>query len=257
MPGDIIELGEHRVICGDSKDEKVIQKLMDGKKAHLIFTDPPYAVDYRGGAARKNRSGNNNWDDLSSNEYEQLLLSVLINCYDFSDNKAALYLWFASSKIDIVIDALKATKWQRRNLLIWSKNTFAGSVFAQYKHKYEPCFYCFKKGKSPRWYGPKNETTIWNCDKPQVNEEHPTIKPMVLAIRAIRNSCAIGGLALDPFLGSGTTLVAAERMGRICFGIEKEPRYCDLIVRRYLDSVKGQNIPGDIIERYAKKEVAL
>ena len=113
------------------------------------------------------------------------------------------------------------------------KNTFAGSLFAQYKHKYEPFFYCFKKGKSTRWYGPTNESTVWQYDKPHRNEGHPTVKPLPLAIRALRNSSARGDIVLDLFLGSGSTLIAAERTGRVCFGTELEPRYCDLIRKRY------------------------
>jgi len=162
-----------------------------------------------------------------------LLTKALSHAHNFSDGKTALYLWFASAKIATVLKALDQTGWQQRNLLIWVKNTFAGSLFAQYKHKYEPCFYCFKKGGSTRWYGPNNETTVWQCDKPQRNKEHLTIKPLPLAIRALRNSSALGDIVLDLFLGSGTTLVAAERMGRICYGMELDPRYCDVIRKRY------------------------
>lgn len=238
-PGELIELGPHRILCGDCTDIDNIKKLMEDKKAQLIFTDPPYAVNYRGGAVGKDRTrsklknGQKHWDDLSSNSYLKLLTESLTHAHSFSDDKAVLYLWFASARISTVIDALSATKWQMRNLLVWVKNTFAGSLFAQYKHRYEPCFYCFKKGKSTRWYGPNNETTVWECKKPYRNNDHPTIKPLALAIRAIRNNSATGDIIMDCFLGSGTTLVVAERMGRVCYGMELEPKYCDLIKKRY------------------------
>ncbi len=238
-PGEIIKLGPHRLLCGDSTKAKDLQKLMGDKQAQLIFTDPPYAVNYRGGAVGKDctkgklAKGKKHWDDMTANSYEQLLVKSLGNAYELSDGKAALYIWFASSRIDSVIKSLKAARWEKRNLLIWFKNTFAGSLFAQYKHRYEPCFYCFKKGKSTRWFGPNNETTIWECNKPHRNADHPTIKPLALAMRAVRNSSTIGNLVLDMFLGSGTTLIAADRMNRVCYGIEREPIYCDLVRKRY------------------------
>ncbi len=238
-PGELIELGPHRIICGDCTDIANIKRLMENKKAQIVYNDPPYSVNYRGGAVGKDRTrgklknGKKHWDDLSTNSYLKLLTESLTYAHNFSDDKAVLYLWFASVRIATVINALSATKWEMRNLLVWIKNTFAGSLFAQYKHQYEPFFYCFKKGKSTRWFGPNNESTVWRYDKPHRNEGHPTIKPLPLAIRALRNSSARSDIVLDLFLGSGTTLIAAERTGRVCFGTELEPRYCDLIRKRY------------------------
>ena len=238
-PGELIELGPHRILCGDCTDIANIKQLMEDKKAQLVFTDPPYAVDYRGARVGKGRErklrqdGEKCWDKMSVTSYQKLLTTSLHHAYRFSDEKTALYVWFASARISTVIDALSAAKWEIRNLLMWVKNTFAGSLFAQYKHQYEPFFYCFKKGKSTRWFGPNNESTVWRHDKPHRNEGHPTVKPLALAIRALRNSSSRGDTVLDLFLGSGTTLIAAERTGRVCFGTELEPRYCDLIRRRY------------------------
>ncbi len=238
-PGELLKLGPHRILCGDCTDIANIKRLMGDKRAQLIFNDPPYAVNYRGGAVGKDRiggeldNGKRHWDDLSAESYLKLLTESLSHAHDFSDNRAVLYLWFASTRISTVIDALSATKWEMRNLLVWVKNTFAGSLFAQYKHQYEPFFYCFKKGKSTRWFGPKNESTVWRYDKPHRNEAHPTVKPLALAVRALRNSSSRSDTVLDLFLGSGTTLIAAERTGRVCYGTELEPRYCDLIRKRY------------------------
>jgi len=238
-PGELIELGPHRILCGDCTEPANIRRIMGKKKAQLIFTDPPYAVGYRGGRVGKDweyklrQDGEKYWDEMSVAGYQQLLTQSLHHAHQFSDEKTALYIWFASARIATVIETLSATKWEMRNLLVWVKNTFAGSLFAQYKHQYEPFFYCVKKGKSVRWLGPKNESTVWQYDKPHRNEGHPTVKPLSLAIRALRNSSSRGDIVLDLFLGSGTTLVAAERTGRVCFGTELEPRYCDLIRKRY------------------------
>lgn len=238
-PGELIELGPHRILCGDCTDTANIKRLMENRKARLVCMDPPYAVGYRGGRVGKDweyklrQDGEKYWDEMSVSCYQELLTKSLHHAYQFSDEKTALYVWFASARISTVLAALSAAKWEIRNLLMWVKNTFAGSLFAQYKHQYEPFFYCFKKGKSTRWYGPTNESTVWRYDKPHRNEGHPTIKPLPLAIRALRNSSSRGDIVLDLFLGSGTTLIAAERTGRVCFGTELEPRYCDLIRRRY------------------------
>jgi len=237
--GELIELGPHRLLCGDCTDTSNIKRLMKGKQVQLVFTDPPYAVDYRGGRVGKDwehkirQDGEKYWDKMSITSYQKLLTTSLHHAYRFSDEKTALYVWFASARIGTVLDALSAARWEMRNLLVWVKNTFAGSLFAQYKHQYEPFFYCLKKGKSTRWFGPKNESTVWRYDKPHRNEGHPTVKPLPLATRALRNSSSRKDIVLDLFLGSGTTLIAAERTGRVCFGTELEPRYCDLIRKRY------------------------
>jgi len=238
-PGELIELGPHRVLCGDSTEPQDVARLMGGGSAQLILTDPPYAVDYRGGRVGKDwahkirRDGERYWDSMRPEAYEALLTAALEHAHRFSDEKAALYLWFASARISTVLSALNTTGWSQRNLIVWVKNTFAGSLFAQYKHQFEPLFYCHKQGRPPRWFGPTNETTAWEHDKPHKNEGHPTVKPLALMERAIRNSSARGDVVLDLFLGSGTTLMAAERLGRVCHGVEIEPRYCDLIRRRY------------------------
>ena len=242
--GDIFELGPHRILCGNSAKPEDVAKLMDGKKAQLVCTDPPYAVDYRGGRVGKEwehkirKDGEKYWDSMSSAEYLNLINATLLHADEFSDDRSALYIWFASMRLAEVIESLSNSIWVQRNLIVWVKNTFAGSLRAQYKHQYEPLLYCFKDGKSPRWYGPTNETTTWFHDKPHKNEGHPTVKPLALIERCIRNASARGDIVLDFFMGSGTTLIAAERMGRIAYGMELEPKYCDLIKKRY-EQLKG------------------
>jgi DNA modification methylase len=243
--GDMLELGPHRVLCGDSTNPDDVARLMGERRAQLVFTDPPYAVGYRGSRFGNDRSheisqdGERHWDDLTVDDYKCLLAGSLGNAHVHSDDSAALYLWFASGHALTVLEAVRAAGWEKRNILVWVKNTFGGSLYAQYKHRYEPFLYCHKRGKSPKWYGPTNEETVWECPKPSKNEGHPTVKPLALAMRALKNSSQRGDLVVDFFLGSGTTLIASERMGRVCSGLELEPRYCDLIRRRYETNQRG------------------
>ena len=132
-----------------------------------------------------------------------------------------------------MLQCLEDTGWQERNLLVWVKNNGAGALFAQYKHWYEPCFYAHKRDQAPRWHGPTDERTVWEHDKPARNELHPTMKPLPLIERSINNATEPGHLVVDPFLGSGTAIIAAERTGRICYGMDLEPRYCDVIIARW------------------------
>ena len=245
QPGDLWELGKHRLLCGDATDPASWERLMQGQKAHAIITDPPYGINYLGGRAAQEerissrrrgaegREGDAYWDDLTDEQYRTLLTSSLGLAHQHSDSKAPLYLWHASSHLRDVLDCMRETGWQERNLLVWVKNNGAGALFAQYKHWYEPCFYAFKRGKTPRWYGPSNERTVWEYDKPSVNDLHPTMKPVPLIERSILNSTSRRQLVVDCFLGSGTAIIAAQRTGRVCCGMERDARYCDVIVARW------------------------
>jgi DNA modification methylase len=161
------------------------------------------------------------------------LLASLSLAHQHSDDRAPLYLWFGSVHLRDVLHCMEQTGWQERNLLVWVKNNGAGALFAQYKHWYEPLFYAHKRGQSPRWHGPTNESTVWQHDKPAKNELHPTMKPVALIERAIANSTCPGQLVADPFLGSGTAIIAAQRAGRICCGMDLDARYCDVVLRRW------------------------
>jgi DNA modification methylase len=244
QPGEVWQLGRHRLLCGDATDPVSWQRLMAGKVAQAVVTDPPYGINYVGGrAAQAERIGaarrgieapsDAYWDDLTAEQYRGLLVKSLVLAHRFSDEEAPLYLWFASTHLRDVLACLEETGWQERNLLVWVKNNGAGALFAQYKHWYEPCFYAHKRGQAPRWHGPTNERTVWEHDKPLANELHPTMKPLPLIERSINNATEPGHLVIDPFLGSGTAIVAAERTGRICCGMDLEPRYCDVIIARW------------------------
>ena len=224
--GDLWILGEHRVLCGDSTKRENVAILMSGDLAKLVVTDPPYGVDYQGGVFSKR-------DKLAGDETADLYGPILKLAYEFSDAKAAVYLWHSDGKAVDVFAALDSAKYVRRITIIWNKNIAQfGALSAQYKQKHEPCHYLFKKGESPRWFGPTNETTVWDIDRNQTNEHHPTEKPIGIMGRPIQNSSEVTDIILDFFLGSGTTLIAAEQLGRKCYGMEISPAYCDVIVQR-------------------------
>jgi len=250
QPGEVWQLGPHRLLCGDATDPSSWQRLMAGKRAHAVITDPPYAVSYVGGRAAQqeriakarrgiDRPSDAYWDELTPEAYRKLLVSSLSLAHQHSDGSAPLYVWFASAHLHHVLHCLEEAGWQERNLIVWVKNNGAGALFAQYKHWYEPCFYAHKRGEAPRWNGPTNESTVWEHDKPARNDLHPTMKPLALIERAISNATAPGQLVVDPFVGSGTAIIAAQRTGRVCFGLDLEPRYCDVILARW-EAISGQ-----------------
>jgi len=251
QPGQLWRLGKNRLLCGDATGPANWERLMQGEVAHAVITDPPYAINYLGGrAAQEERigarrrgldgeEGDAYWDDLTDDQYRALLLGSLSLAHQHSDDRAPLYLWFAISHLRDVLDCLSECGWQERNLLVWVKNNGAGALFAQYKHWYEPCVYGFKRGRAPRWHGPTNERTVWEHDKPAVNDLHPTMKPLALIERSIQNATELGQLVVDPFLGSGTAIIAAERTGRRCFGFDLDARYCSVIVERW-ESFTGE-----------------
>ncbi len=222
QPGEVWACGKHRVMCGDSTDGDAVALLMDGMLAQLVFTDPPYGVGYDGGTVVREK--------LQGDDSTDLYVPACQMAADFSDDEAPLYLWHAGVKGI----AAAAAGYEIRCEIVWNKNLAQfGALSAQYKQKHEPLYYCFKRGVPPRWFGPTNEVTVWDCDRAAVNEFHPTQKPPELAVRAIRNSTVGGGIVLDLFLGSGSTLIAAEQTGRVCYGLEILPRYADVILARW------------------------
>ena len=231
-PGDLWILGEHRVLCGDSTSEADVARLMNGEKADMVFTDPPYGVNYDGGHATDKRR-----EKLKNDNSTLIYDDSVPNMFKHSKDEAALYLWFAATKslqVLQVLQVLQANNYVIRSWLIWNKNQAQfGAIGAQYKQKHEPCLYCFKKGESPYWNGPNNEVSVWDEKRSRINEFHPTQKPVELSGRALANSCPASGLVLDLFLGSGATLIGAEQTKRKCYGMEISPNYCDVIVKRW------------------------
>jgi DNA modification methylase len=224
--GDLIEIGEHRLLCGDSTDSDQVAKLMNGEKADMVFTDPPYGVDYEGGALTKRTKLDN--DQKNTNIYSEVLPNIIL----FTKDKAPMYIWHAAGYADMA-SHLWDNGIEIRSQIIWNKNIAQfGALSAQYKQKHEPCFYCFKKGNAPYWYGPTNEVTVWDVNRESKNEFHPTQKPIELPSRALNNSSKVGDYILDFFLGSGSTMVASHQLKRKCYGMELDPKYCQVIIDR-------------------------
>jgi DNA modification methylase len=229
--GDIYQLGNHRLMCGDSTSIDAVDKLMDGNKADMVFTDPPYGVDYDGGHATEKRR-----TKLDNDDKTLMYAGALPIAYMVSKEGAALYLWFADRFAKDVLTALEECNYKVRTWIIWNKNLAQfGAIGAQYKPKHEPCIYAFKKGHAPYWNGPNNEVTVWDVKRHSKNEFHPTQKPVELPERALENNSKAGDIVLDLFGGSGSTLIAAEKIGRQARLMELDPKYCDVIIKRWED----------------------
>jgi len=233
--GDIYQLGNHRLMCGDSTSIDAVEKLMDGQKADMVFTDPPYGVSYEGGHNKKKRQGiiadTLQGDDLTDLFYESL--STAITC---TKDGAAFYVWYASGKSIETFASLSKLPLKIRAIIQWYKvKSGLGAFMSQYIPNCEPCMYLHKDGCSPAWYGPSNEKTVWELKKESKNDYHPTQKPVELPERAILNSSKSGDHILDLFGGSGSTLIACEKVNRHARLMELDPKYCDVIVKRWED----------------------
>jgi DNA modification methylase len=231
--GDIWVLGNHRLMCGDSTSIDAVQKMMNGSNADMMFTDPPYGVNYEGGHFHSGdvnikRKREKLADDDTTAIYPAFL-PVALSVVD-----GPCYMWFAGSKARDVYNAVYDNECDVHALIIWHKtNATYAAMNAQYKQRHEPCLYFKPKGSTLRWCGETTEATVWSQDRDGINEFHPTQKPVALAAKALKNHEA--ATVLDMFCGSGSTLIAAEQLGRKCYGMEISPAYCDVIVKRWED----------------------
>lgn len=233
--GDIYILGNHRLMCGDSTSIDAVEKLMGGDKADMVFTDPPYGVDYQGGHNQKKRKGIEN-DALEGQDLTDLFADSLLCATMVSHDHSAFYIWFANGKAVETFASFSKLPLKVRAVICWYKvKSGLGAFMAQYIPNYEPCIYAHKDGCSPQWFGPSDEKTVWELKKESVNEFHPTQKPIGLPERAMTNSSKSGDKVLDLFGGSGSTLIAAEKLGRKARLMELDPKYCDVIVKRWED----------------------
>jgi DNA modification methylase len=247
--GDLWKLGGHRLICGDSTDINVIDRLMDGVKADMVFTDPPYGVAYTGGMKIENGKIESNGKKQIKNDaldYEnlyQFLYDVFANIKVHTKEKSAVYVFYAHSRSREFLNAFHDASLKQRSIIIWHKTSGGfGDFMAQYMNAYEPCIYA-SNGETVNWYGPTDEKTVWDMDKEKKCDLHPTMKPVALVERAIKNSSRGGQLVLDLFGGSGTTLMASEKNGRRSRLMELDPKYCDVIRRRYTQWAKENGKP--------------
>jgi site-specific DNA-methyltransferase (adenine-specific) len=227
--GDIWKLGNHKLICGDSTLLNSYEKLFGENKADLLMTDPPYNVDYEGGTKDKLTILN---DSKSDNDFLQFLTDAFNNCAINLKLGCSFYIfhsdWFGLE----FRQSIKNTDLEMKQNLIWQKNSLViGRQDYQWQH--EPCLYGWKKGASHSWYSDRKQTTIIKFDRPTKSKLHPTMKPVGLIEYLIKNSSKQEDIILDPFLGSGTTLMACEKLQRFCYGIELDPKYCDVIIKRW------------------------
>ena len=228
-PGDLYQLGRHRLLCGDSTSIDDVERLMGGVKADLLITDPPYNVAYEGGTADKLTIQN---DDMEDEEFRQFLRDVYTAADTVMKPGAAFYIWHADSEGYNFRGAAHDIGWTVRQCLIWNKNSLVLGR-QDYHWKHEPCLYGWKDGAGHNWYGDRKQTTVMDFDKPQRNGEHPTMKPVELFAYQMEQSSKKEDAVLDLFGGSGTTMIAAEQLGRSAFLMELDPRYVDVIVNRW------------------------
>lgn len=253
--GDIFDLGgSHRLMCGDSTDPGMVRDLMDGQKAHVVFTDPPYNVDYMGGEridwGRKGARKILN-DKMKTNEFYDFLSKICKNLLDNCDG--AIYICMGGSELHTLHKAFTDNGGHWQTYIIWGKQRFVPGR-RDYQNQYEFAMYGFSEEEAKKfddpdmqtdstpilygwskheWYGGRKQGDLWLIERPAVSPHHPTEKPVTLSARAIRNSSKRGEIVLDLFAGSGSTLVASEQLERKCFTMELDPRYCDVIIRRW------------------------
>jgi len=254
--GDLYQLGEHRLMCGDSTSEKDFKKLLGREQAKLIFTDPPYNVDYKSpsnlsyDSKKYGGSGGKIFNDnLSDNDCLDFYTKVLNNLYDFSADETTIYWWFANINNHINREAFKNAKWHMSQIIIWLKNSMVLSMGQDYHRCYEPCMVGWKKGKKHQVNKAITNYTdmilldyenfgemldVWYEKRDSVlTYVHPTQKPIRLAEKALKRNSLDGDIVLDVFGGSGSTMMACEQLKRRCFSMELDPKYVDVIIKRW------------------------
>lgn len=226
--GDIWQLGKHRVICGDSTKSETYDQLLGDKKANLVVTDPPYNVDV------KETAGKILNDNMSDGDFYQFLLSMFTQVENHMETDASIYVFHADTEGLNFRKAFKDAGFYLSGCCIWKKNSLVLGR-SPYQWQHEPCLYGWKKKGKHQWFSDRKQTTIWEYDRPKSSKDHPTMKPIQLMAYPIQNSSMRGTVVLDPFLGSGSTLIAADQTGRVCYGIELDEKFVDVIVKRYIE----------------------
>ena len=228
--GDLWLLGNHRLICGDSTKIDTFTVLMDGKKANLFVTDPPYNVNYEGSAGKLKN------DNMADEAFYTFLLSAFKNMEAVMTKDASIYVFHADTEGLNFRKAFSDAGFYLSGTCIWKKQSLVLGR-SPYQWQHEPVLFGWKKAGKHNWYSDRKQTTIWEFEKPKKNADHPTMKPVPLIAYPILNSSMVNSIVLDPFGGSGSTLVACEQTERICYTIELDEKYCDVIVKRYVEQV--------------------
>ena len=230
--GDIWLLGRHRLICGDSTKTETYTLLMDGKQANLVVTDPPYNVNYQGSAGKiKN-------DNMQNDAFYAFLHDAFAGMAAAMADDASIYVFHADTEGLNFRKAFADAGFYLSGTCIWKKQSLVLGR-SPYQWQHEPCLFGWKQKGKHQWYADRKQTTIWEFDKPKKNADHPTMKPVALIAYPILNSSMANCIVLDPFGGSGSTLIACEQTGRICFTAELDEKYCDVIVKRFVEQIGG------------------
>lgn len=228
--GDMWTLGKHRIICGDATKLETYKTLLENTKVNLVVTDPPYNVNYEGSAGKiKN-------DNMENDKFYQFLFNSFVNMEQAMADDASIYVFHADTEGLNFRKAFQDAGFYLSGCCIWKKPSLVLGR-SPYQWQHEPCLYGWKKKGKHKWYAGRKETSVWEFEKPKKNADHPTMKPIALLAYPIKNSSMTNSLVLDPFAGSGSTLIACEQTGRICYAIELDEKYCDVIVKRYIEQV--------------------
>ena len=229
LPGDVWTLGRHRLICGDATHADTVKKLMDGRKANLVLTDPPYNVGFESSSGLKIKN-----DSQKSEQFYNFLLSAFRSIADNLESGGSAYIFHADTEGENFRRAFREAGFHLSGTCIWVKDSFVMGR-SPYQWQHEPILYGWLKTGAPKWYAGRSEATIWNFAKPRKNSDHPTSKPLELLAYPIKNSSQANGIVLDPFGGSGSTLIACEQADRICNMLELDEKYASVILRRYAE----------------------
>lgn len=230
-PGDVWLLGRHRLLCGDATKPEDVEKLMDGKKANLVLTDPPYNVDFESASGLKIRN-----DKQDNDTFYSFLLAAFKNMAEHTAPGGSIYVFHADTEGLNFRKAFIEAGFHLSGVCIWKKNSLVLGR-SPYNWIHEPILFGWLRGGKHKWFTGRSETTVWNYDKPKKNGEHPTMKPVPLLCYPIKNSSQVNGIVMDLFGGSGSTLIACEQIDRIAYTLELDPKYATVIVKRYMEQV--------------------
>lgn len=236
--GDLYEIGDHRVLCGSATDIMAYEKLANEIMVDLVITDPPYNVNYVGKTKDALKIKN---DSMNNDQFYKFLYDAYVNMFSICKEGSSIYVFHADMEGVNFRKALVDSGFKLSECLVWIKNTLVMGR-QDYHWKHEPILYGWKEGEAHKWYSDRCQTTVLEFDRPQRSEEHPTMKPIPLVGYLMQNSSKKGDYILDPFLGSGTTLITAEQTGRKCIGTELSPAYCDVIIKRWINHRKKQEL---------------
>lgn len=232
--GDVWLLGRHRFICGDSTKPETYDTLMDGQLANMVLTDPPYNVNVEETAGKiKN-------DNMADEDFYKFLFAAFVCMEQNMAQDASIYVFHADTQGLNFRKAFHDAGFYLSGCCIWKKNALVLGR-SPYQWRHEPCLFGWKLGGKHQWYSDRKQTTVWEYDRPKASKDHPTMKPVALMAYPIQNSCMSNCIVLDPFLGSGSTLIACEETNRICYGIELDEKFADVIVKRYIEAKGGSD----------------